>query len=488
MWLTELSEDQRRVATQVIRDWLDAVVCTAPVDRPAAESAVVAACRAAGLDPPQMVWVESPLVGALATALLAVFADPDRFAGRSGMWQPCTGSPMCNDVWRELEEQVSEAARSELRSATGGTDVMLGDVAEAVNNIGGHPTLVQLNVELGDLGWLPAGPRTRLDATHRASDPATSPALRQRVLGAVGGLVGIQSWEQVADRLAERAFPEASKRNPGRDGSRVMTNRWDPVNKRMMYVEANAAERAQEIADADWSETRAAWATHKIRNISVYGWGSPVNSWGYAEVLFRLGFQPAGRLAAGWEAQRAVGAWWLVGEDVAILCERPWRLARDDQGRLHHPDGPALAYRDGFEVYAWHGVRVPRPIIAHPETLSVADIDGIEVGPASQRGDWAADNIEIRRVMLERFGYDRYLREAGAELIHQDRFGRLYRRDLDFDEPIVMVEVTNATPQPDGTRRRYLLRVPPDMRTARQAVAWTFGYDRPSHYNPRIET
>ena len=32
----------------------------------------------------------------------------------------------------------------------------------------------------------------------------------------------------------------------------------------------------------------------------------------------------------------------------------------------------------------------------------------------------------------------------------------------------------NSTPEPDGTRRTYFLRVPPQMRTAREAVAWTF--------------
>jgi hypothetical protein len=39
------------------------------------------------------------------------------------------------------------------------------------------------------------------------------------------------------------------------------------------------------------------------------------------------------------------------------------------------------------------------------------------------------------------------------------------------------VQVTNATPEPDGTHRAYWLRVPPGMRTARQAVAWTFDLD-----------
>jgi hypothetical protein len=40
---------------------------------------------------------------------------------------------------------------------------------------------------------------------------------------------------------------------------------------------------------------------------------------------------------------------------------------------------------------------------------------------------------------------------------------------------LVLVHVTNATPEPDGSQRSFFLRVPPDMQRARQAVAWTFG-------------
>ncbi len=39
----------------------------------------------------------------------------------------------------------------------------------------------------------------------------------------------------------------------------------------------------------------------------------------------------------------------------------------------------------------------------------------------------------------------------------------------------VAVEVVNGTPEADGSRKRYFLRVPLRMLTARKAVAWTHG-------------
>ena len=93
----------------------------------------------------------------------------------------------------------------------------------------------------------------------------------------------------------------------------------------------------------------------------------------------------------------------------------------------------------------------------------------------------------MRWVLLERYGLDRYLRDADASLVQVDGYGTLWRCELPGDEPLVLVEVVNATPEPDGTHATYLLRVPPDMRTAKEAVAWTFGMTE-DDYQPAAQT
>jgi hypothetical protein len=99
----------------------------------------------------------------------------------------------------------------------------------------------------------------------------------------------------------------------------------------------------------------------------------------------------------------------------------------------------------------------------------------------------ASEILEVQRVMLERFGHDRLILETGAAPVHSDEFGTLYRIPIPHGRPIALLHVTDSTPQPDGTRRRYCLRVPPDARTAREAVAWTFGL-RAEDYRPIEET
>ncbi|MGC4909139.1 DUF6745 domain-containing protein [Streptomyces cyaneofuscatus] len=169
------------------------------------------------------------------------------------------------------------------------------------------------------------------------------------------------------------------------------------------------------------------------------------------------------RLTGLAEVARNAGWWWPY-ERAVVISERPEALHRDEAGRLDHGAGPALAYRDGFALYAWRGMPVPADFLAELASLT----------PQRIREE---ENAELRRVMLEFYGYDRYLTESGAEPVHRDETGILWRIALEGDEDVVMVEVVNSTPEPDGTHRTYWLRVPPATRTAKDGVAWTFGLD-----------
>ena len=122
----------------------------------------------------------------------------------------------------------------------------------------------------------------------------------------------------------------------------------------------------------------------------------------------------------------------------------------------------------------WRGVTVPRRVVFEPESLTPDEI-------------FAEKNAEIRRVMMERFGYERLLDNARAEELDRDQDAggerRLLRVPIEDDEDLVCVAV-----QCPSTGHRFVLRVPPHIRTCRAAVAWTAGYDKPERYAPEIET
>ncbi|MGJ4950676.1 DUF6745 domain-containing protein [Bradyrhizobium sp. HKCCYLS20291] len=122
----------------------------------------------------------------------------------------------------------------------------------------------------------------------------------------------------------------------------------------------------------------------------------------------------------------------------------------------------------------WYGVPVDERIAFRPETLDVQEILG-------------EHNAELRRVMMERFGFEQFMTKAKAEVLDRDRDSggprSLLRVAVPNDEPLVCVSVICPS-----TKRQFMLRVPPTMRSCRQAIAWTAGYDNPDDYQPMVET
>jgi len=154
------------------------------------------------------------------------------------------------------------------------------------------------------------------------------------------------------------------------------------------------------------------------------------------------------------------GLFYLHIDREVVCVPRPslWMAG----GRLHREEGPALEWPTGECRYFWNGVHVPEFVVERPHEITPLEIR-------------LEDNAERRRCMMERYGVARFLREVDAELVGEDDCGRLWRWvDLDAEDCCVL-EVENGTREPDGTRRRYFLPVPPLMRSPRQAAAWTYG-------------
>lgn len=92
----------------------------------------------------------------------------------------------------------------------------------------------------------------------------------------------------------------------------------------------------------------------------------------------------------------------------------------------------------------------------------------------------ALPNAEIRRAVVELIGYDKIVDEA--QVLDESSDGKLLKIPLQEDEDIVLVHVKDPS-----TDREYFLRVPPKVKTAREARAWTFGFEA-DDFNPVKET
>ena len=185
-----------------------------------------------------------------------------------------------------------------------------------------------------------------------------------------------------------------------------------------------------------------------------------------------------------WSEISQSAGWWWPYEGVCIITERPEivRMEPSVSGtnrlRLHADNGPAVRFRDGWSIWAIHGVRVSQQVVEAPQTLTIEQIN-------TER------NTEVRRIMLDRYGWERYVTESHAttldrDLDNQGQSRELLRVEIPGDEPYIGIKLTDSTPLPSGERKSYLERVPPTMRTCAEAVAWQMGV--PVGVVPLVET
>ena len=182
------------------------------------------------------------------------------------------------------------------------------------------------------------------------------------------------------------------------------------------------------------------------------------------------------------------GLWFFYFTETEIVWYSQPVIKKDVQNRPHSERGPAFEFL-GLREYFWHGVFIAdHRVVDSPTTLTAAEIE-------------AEQNAEVRRIMIERFGQAKFLLESGAKQIHKDDFGTLFSKNIQGDEPLVMVKVVNATPEHDGSFKDYFLRVDPQLRplftgnkkgkpqamTAHNAVASTFGMCG-EEYDPVLQT
>lgn len=173
--------------------------------------------------------------------------------------------------------------------------------------------------------------------------------------------------------------------------------------------------------------------------------------------------------------------WWYPDDQFVLFCHRPTRFKFDAQGRLSSEDGYAVEYENGWGVAMVDGIPVPDKLVLDRDSITYDEI-------VSQ------SNTEIRRIMYRLVGFERVMQLGDAKVIDEDIDPLGYPRRLlrapkqgVLTEDFVTVQLTNSTPEPDGTRKLYYLRVPPTVTTAREAVAWTFRKTADT-YKPLVET
>ena len=157
--------------------------------------------------------------------------------------------------------------------------------------------------------------------------------------------------------------------------------------------------------------------------------------------------------------------WFWCYENYCFVSDRPIKYSFNDNKKMHCADGPAIKFIDGWELYYWNGVEVPKEWIINKDSITYDTIT-------------KEKNVEKRRCIREIIGTTRFAELLAIEEIDRDFVNSqdvvLYKTkepDSAINEHIYYVKVICHS-----TKREFFICVPKEAATnAWAAIAWTFG-------------
>ena len=163
----------------------------------------------------------------------------------------------------------------------------------------------------------------------------------------------------------------------------------------------------------------------------------------------------------------------IVHPDFWMISDRPAVLKVDEQNQPHCEDGPFCEWRDGSQLYAWHGARLPARWIRERQTIDPTEI-------------LREQNVELRAAGASCIGWPRMLSALDYKIIDADpdpSHGELIELRLDgLPDPGRFLK---AECPRNGT---IVEGVPPTIDTVLAAQAWRVGLEPHEFSYPAYRT
>jgi hypothetical protein len=148
----------------------------------------------------------------------------------------------------------------------------------------------------------------------------------------------------------------------------------------------------------------------------------------------------------------------IASPSIYIASEKPVEVHWRDR-LLHNDNGPAVLFRDGYALYALHGVRVEKKLVETPANDLDPKLALREV------------NTEIRREIIRKIGIELFISKIGAKTV--DKCGDYELLDLSrhfTDMKLRYLKMKNPS-----TGTWHVEGIPPGISTCKEALSWRIG-------------
>ena len=302
-------------------------------------------------------------------------------------------------------------------------------------------TVDQVGDQVRDQVWNQVWAQVRSQAVDQVSDQVGD-QVRDQVWNQVRAQVGDQVWNQVGDQVNGQVSAQV--------GAQVKVQVWDQVKVQVwgqvggqVKVQVWDQVRDQEYNDFSWRDL----------NDSDF-----VSFYNFFE---KIGINVTSNFKKYRDYIRSGVFMTIFLNGFAIACPRPFAVRRDELNRLHSDRLPACEWI-GEKYWFWHGVPVTQQIIEFPESITIEQIENEK-------------NLEVQRIMIERFGIDKYIEKQNADILDEDNLGLQGSCDRK------LIKIKNNTKWlvcSDGTTGRiYHISVPNEVMNCKEAHSEICGFD-----------
>ena len=168
--------------------------------------------------------------------------------------------------------------------------------------------------------------------------------------------------------------------------------------------------------------------------------------------------------------------WTFNYDEECILSERPTALHVNEERKLHNPDGPAVAFKDGFKLFYINGINVPEYIATTPGD----ELDVLKV--------LAETNVDVRREGLKKISLERVEAATNAKVLDTKKdpskpWVDYTLLDMDFKDDKVRKVLKMFNP---SAKAYHYERVEDDITTVNDALAFRDGEE--VYVEPQILT
>ena len=155
-------------------------------------------------------------------------------------------------------------------------------------------------------------------------------------------------------------------------------------------------------------------------------------------------------------------SWILPFEKTCLVCARPSKILLNSQQQLHAEAESAIEFADGWlKKYYYHGVLLPEKYG--------------KVHPNKWQSEWllSEKNAHLRRMLIQKIGYSQICEELSSVILDSWQEYELLKIEENINsneidiEPIVLLKMVCPS-----TNKIHVLRVPPKLTSAREAIQW----------------